>query len=412
MATENKKEKEDMKYQEMMDIPQVTLQEAYEQLKLSLDTSQQRGVHILVGESGLGKTQIVQQIARETGRRLVSINTSQFAMMGAGVPQRANEETGLFKVAVPSFFPDKNEKCIVMFDEINQGLPHAISMFYNMLEDRKMFDYTLPEDTLVVGAMNPSMGAYAVTTVERSPAFRRRIKFMYVIPDFKGWYQHASSEKFHANSHGPAAGKACHPAILSFLKARPKCLYDTKSRDAGKLFMCPATVETVSEDAYNIEHALKSVKNLHGDFAQTRFAASIGNAMATQLCAYIKDSSATIGADDVLKDYPSVQLRVAKLKENGGQEKLSELQQNVAQLLFATSPEVDKAAKHLLAFMKDLPDDLVSAFSNNLRSIAQATNSSEYYRKFLLELGNHTEWEVIQLKIDKNHRAVASALSK
>jgi hypothetical protein len=406
MAKE-KDDNKDIAYWNIMDIPQVTVNEAADHLRLSMSSKQQRGAIILVGESGLGKTQIVKQIARAAERRVATLNLAQFITMGAGVPQRT--EGDHFKIAVPDYFPKEGEKAILFCDEINQGMQHSLAMFYNLIEDRRLFNYKLPDDCLVVGAMNPSGGSYSVSTVERSPAFRRRVKFMYVIPDFKGWYAHASSEEFHADSQGPARGQACHPAILSYFKAHPKALYDTKARDAGKQFMCPAAVETLSEDAYNITSFLKN-RTVFGDFAQTRYAASVGTAMATQLCAYMKDASSSIGADDVLSKYPSIQVKVAKLVEKGEQEKVADLANNVVQLLFATSPDVKLTADNFLAFLKDIPKDLADDMCIKLKTVATSTDSMTYFRKFLVELQGRTEWEVIQLGLDSNHRAVAEAL--
>lgn len=401
------KEEKEIAYHNVLDIPQVTVAEAAEHLRLSMAAKQHRGAIVLVGESGLGKTQIVKQIARAAGRRVATVNLAQFITMGAGVPQRT--DTDQFKIAVPDYFPREGEKAVLFFDEINQGMQHALAMVYNLIEDRRLFNYTLPEDCLVVCAMNPSGGTYAVSTVERSPAFRRRVKFMYVISDFKGWYNHASSEQFHADSLGPAHGQACHPAILAYFKAHPKALYDGKARDAGKQFMCPAAVETLSEDAYNIS-AFGKNKTVFGDFAQTRYAASVGTAMAAQLCAYMKDSASSIGADEVLNKYPTIQSKVQKLVEKGEQEKVSDLAHNVVQLLFATSPDVKNTVDNFLAFLKDIPKDLADAMCINLKVVATTTDSLGYFKKFLVELQGRPQWEAIQLGLDTNHRAVAEAL--
>jgi hypothetical protein len=403
MASEKKA---DVKYTEILDIPQVTISEAEAHLRLSLDSNQHRGAVILVGESGLGKTQIVQQIAESTGRRLAMLNLAQFLTMGAGVPQRT--ETGHFTIAVPDFFPKPGEKAILFCDEVNQGAPHSLAMFYNLIEDRRLYNYVLPDDCLIVGAMNPSGGSYAVSAIERSPAFRRRVKFMYVISDFRGWLGHAASTAFHNGSKGPAKGKACHPNVLAFIRAHPSALYDGRARDAGKQYTCPATVETVSEDCWNMlancAHALDS------DFAHTRFASSIGNAMATQLCEYIRDSSTTIGADEVLTKYKTVQEKVIQLRDNSGQAQLADLSTNVVQLMFATTPDVEKTADNFLAFLRDLPRDQMASVCTSLRTVASNTNSMVYFRQFIIELNGRPDWCAIQQDMDQTHRSIADSL--
>ena len=125
MATE--KEQTELSYPERMDIPQVTLAEAKKQILLSLRSKQRRGCFILVGESGLGKTQIFNQIQKEENYNIHPIHTAHWGLMGSGIPRKA--EGGFFDVAVPSIFPKEGEKAILLFDELNQGLKHAISMF-------------------------------------------------------------------------------------------------------------------------------------------------------------------------------------------------------------------------------------------------------------------------------------------
>ena len=100
MATKNQNE---LSYAERLDIPQVTLAEAKEQILMSIEFKQRRGCFILVWEAGLGKTQIFTQIAREVGYRLQPIHSAQYNLMGACIPRKAEGE--FFDIAVPSMFP-------------------------------------------------------------------------------------------------------------------------------------------------------------------------------------------------------------------------------------------------------------------------------------------------------------------
>ncbi len=404
MATDKKKT--ELSYPERMDIPQVTLAEAKAQILLSLQSKQRRGCIILVGESGLGKTQIFHQIGRELDYNIKPIHTAHWGLMGSGIPRKAEGE--FFDVAVPSIFPKKGEKSILLFDELNRGLKHAIAMFFTMLEDGTMFNYELPEDCLVVGTMNPDTAAYSVTNIENEAAIRRRVKFMYVVPEFSGWLEHAKSEHFHAGSAGPAKDKPCHPSVLAYFTANPKLLYDDKAREQGRQYVCPATVETISEDAYNMNAA---GIELHEDTARVRFSASIGLTATAQLQEHIKDSSVMLGATDILGGYAKrAQRAVAKLIKQSQQEKLADLCENVLSLLFAEKPDVKKTSPNFLTFCKDLPDELCANMLFQMKETAAQANARPYLDALMSELQDYEEWIQIQLELDANHRKMDDGL--
>lgn len=391
------------KYVEKLDIPRATLSEAADQLRMSIKYRQRRGALLLVGEAGLGKTQLVRQVAEDLGYKLQPIHTAHWGLMGSGIPQRA--EGDFFKVAVPDIFPKQGEKTIMFFDELNRGLSHAIQQFFTLMEDGSMLNYKLPDDCIVVGAMNPATAAYMVTAIENEPAIRRRVKFLYVIPDFKGWAAHAASDRFHADTKRP-----CHPEVLAYFKAHPSSIYDHRARDAGRQYTCPATIETISEDAWNISS--EGVHLLHGSFAQTRYAGSIGSAMATQLCAYIQDRSVTIGADDVLYRYEKVAGKIKKAVKKEQHEHMAELCSNVLQLLFSDQPEPSTVVDDLLQFHLDIPYEMAGNIIYSMRGAADQSNSVPYLRRLMNALQDKPAWIEIQKRIDSAHRETDKQLKK
>ncbi len=404
MATDKKETT--LSYPERLDIPQVTLAEARDQILLSLKSKQRRGCIVLVGESGLGKTQIFSQICKDLGYTLKPIHTAHWGLMGSGIPRKAEGE--FFDVAVPSIFPKPGEKSILLFDELNRGLKHAIAMFFTMLEDGSMFNYRLPDDCLVVATMNPDTAAYAVTNIENEAAIRRRVKFLYVISNFQGWNEHAKTTAFHAGCTGPAKDLPCHPDILAYFQANAKLLYDDKAREQGKQYVCPATVETISEDAYNMA---KDGIPLNKEFARVRFAASVGLTAANQLVEYIKDSTIMLGANDILDGYTKrAQKAIAQLTQNGQQEKLGDLCENVLTLLFSETPPVKKTAKNFLKFCTDLPNETAANMLFQMKASAAQANARPYLDSLMGELQDYEEWISIQLELDEVHRGMDGGL--
>lgn len=396
------------KYPELHDIPQVTLQEAKEQIMLSIECNQRRGTIVLVSESGVGKTQVCAQIAQETNRRLMPIHTAQWSLLGAGIPLRTADD--FFKIAVPDIFPKPEEDALILFDELNRGPKHTINMFFTLMEDGRIFNYLMPHNCIIVGTMNPATAQYAVTVLETEAAFRRRIKFMYVVPDVKGFLKHASSPRFHASSFCEnAKDKPCHPNLLSYFKAKPSNIYDVKAKDQNKQYCCPAVIETVSEDLYNMEYKHISI---HDTYALNRIGASLGTTMALEIIAHLKDSAVTLSADDVLNNFPKVKRSVTALIRKNMHEKLVDLSINVVNLMFATTPPVETTAVNFLDFCTELPKEIAHSVLTSLAETARQNKAVPYLNSLMGELQNYDHWADLQIAMDANHLAVEKGIQK
>lgn len=396
-------------YADLYDIPRATIGEIRDQIKLSLKYRQHRGAIVLVSEAGIGKSSIVHQIAREEGYRVCDIRTAHYGLMGAGIPSTKNQKKDFFDIVLPSIFPQPGEKAIVMFDELNQGLQHAIAMFFSLIEDRRMFNYTLPDDTLVVGMMNPAGAKYSVTMIENNAALRRRIKWFYGIFSYSEWLKHAQSEEFHASDMACLGEKrACHPLILDFFTANPRSVYDEIAREANKQYCCPAVTQTLSLDCYNMERA---GMELDSDEAQMRLAGSCGVTLAKRISDYASDPNASINPKDVLTNFKKVKRRVRRLAENK-QDKLAELNHNVVQRLFTLDVPAEKVAPNLLDFFGTLPNSMRQTILSSMNSAAKAAKKMDYNEDLIRVLSSDyaDEWIDITVALDASDREVNKAL--
>lgn len=391
-------------YWDRYGIPRMTLAEALWQIDLSLELKQTRGVWCLISEAGEGKSQGIHQLARKHGRRVVDIRTSQFSMIGAGVPQRA-DETGHFKIAIPNDYPKPGEKCVLIFDEINQGQQHAIALFFKFLEDRGIYDYTLPDDCVIVALMNPSTAGYNVTKIETNSAFNRRLMKAYVYNTFSDWKKHAQTEDFHFTD---GLKKPCHPMVVRLLTASPSMLYTAKDRDGNKQFACPATWQTVSLSLYNLEAAKVE---LSSEKAENRIAASINTVNAKTLCEFIKNNEILIGPEEVLFKYKAkskLRERVQSLqKEAGGT--YTQLVQDVAQYIFREKPEAEIIAPQLVQFWHDMPVEQAQPFYQMLDAACQAhggiqePKNLQYMQALTVANRQYPQWKEINDRINRIH---------
>lgn len=389
-------------YWDKYGIPRVSLAKALAHVERHIKHGMTRGVICLISEAGEGKSQGIRQLARKYGRRIVDIRTSQFSLIGAGVPQRA--EGDFFKIAVPDDMPRPGEKCILLFDEINQGQQHALAMFFKFLEDRGIFNYELPDDCIVIALMNPSTAGYNVSRIETNAAINRRLKKFYTYNTFADWKKHAQTKHFH-DSDPLLKGRPCHPMVVKFLTTSPNLLYAAKDRDANKSFACPATWQTVSADLYLLEMDNISIC---GEEAEEMVSATINTVMARSLIDYIRNNEILISPEEVLAKYkPKSKLRerILEMRDQPGGDYLH-LVEVLADHVFSTRPPPEEIAPRLALFWTDMPTDAANSFYDLCGNAAKRYGEREgvmYMMKLTEELQTQPGWNSINSAIISAH---------
>jgi hypothetical protein len=405
---EQDQEQPDQKYADLYSIPRATIDEIKKQIVLTWKYNQHRGAILVIGDAGIGKSQLCGQLSREHGATICDVRTAHWGLMSAGIPSVKHQERGFFDIVLPSVFPKEGEKAILVFDEINQGLQHAISMFFSLIEDRRMFNYKLPDDCLVLGLMNPNTAAYAVTQIENNMALRRRLKMFYAIPSYEVWKRHAVTTEFHkSDEYALGNARPCHPLLTRFYEQHPTMFYDFKGQRAQKQYACPATIQTVSLDMYLME---KEKIPLTSDFAQIRYAASVGVPHAAQLVTFLKDEDRSIDPRDVLFDFYRVHDEIVDLINSGRQEVLHEAMQGVLMMLFADQPPIDKVAKNFVHFLKTLTPDMAMSIFTQLNTISKENNATDYRQKLMIAMNKFPEWVEIHKRADDGQKRVDAGL--
>ena len=115
-----------------------------ENLKLSL---------MIWGAPGIGKSTIVSEVAKESKREVIDLRLSQLAptdLRGLPVP---DNHKGISRWFPPEFLPTEG-KGILFLDELNMAPPAMQGMAQQLILDRKVGSYSLPDEWLVWSAGN------------------------------------------------------------------------------------------------------------------------------------------------------------------------------------------------------------------------------------------------------------------
>lgn len=147
-------------------------------------------VPILVGHAGVGKTDIVKQIGKETDREVKILVLSQMEPGDLlGMPARDGDHTVWLK---PDWFP-RSDNEILFLDEINRASDITRAAVMQLLLDRKLNDHVLPKGVWVVAAMNPDTEKYELNQII-DQAFIDRfvwIKITNTLDDFREFAQNS-----------------------------------------------------------------------------------------------------------------------------------------------------------------------------------------------------------------------------
>ncbi len=169
------------------------------EVKLALDHAFAPAVRLPVmlwGSPGIGKSEVVAQVAAARGRKVRDIRLALLDPTDLrGIPFY-NPEKNTAEWAVASILPqDPDSTDIIFLDEINAAPPVIQAAAYQLVLDRKLGEYALPEGVDIIAAGNRE-GDKAVTFKMPTPLLNRFIHIDFEVK-FDDWYDWAVQSKVH-----------------------------------------------------------------------------------------------------------------------------------------------------------------------------------------------------------------------
>lgn len=188
-----------------MVTPAIGTKDLYKQLEALLDADIPLFIH---GSPGIGKSYIVNDIAKQNNLEIVDVRLSQLdAVDLRGIPTISNEQT---KWMPPIFLPtNKDSKGILFLDELNSAPLSVQAAIYQLVLDRKIGEYTLPIAWRIVCAGN-KINDKGIVFKLPSPLINRMVHIVLEAKydDFKPW----------------AIKNDIHAFVIGFLGFRPDLL--------------------------------------------------------------------------------------------------------------------------------------------------------------------------------------------
>lgn len=147
---------------------------------------------LLEGTTGVGKSQIVSEFARDRGLGFVVLDLSLLEPPDlVGLPVI---DGGRTRYASPSELPSQG--CgVLMLEELNRAEIPVMQPALQLLSARRLHAYELPEGWTCVAAINPEDGDYQVNRLD--PALRSRFLQLNVCADRDTWLSWATRMNVH-----------------------------------------------------------------------------------------------------------------------------------------------------------------------------------------------------------------------
>jgi len=234
---------------------------------------------MLWGPPGVGKSQMVAQIARRHGIQAIDIRLSQMEPSDLrGIPFRVDD---LVEWAVPAMLPDAarhGPAGILFLDEINAAPPSVSAAAYQLILDRRLGEYQIPANWAIFAAGN-RQGDRGVTYSMPAPLANRMSHFE-VETHLDDWVHWA-----YAND--------IDDRVIGFLRFRPELLFEFDPAHNPIAFPSPRSWEFA-------HRALQKFGDLP-DLLQGALQACVGPAAGIELHAFVRSLDRMPDIDAILE---------------------------------------------------------------------------------------------------------------
>ncbi len=319
-----------------------------------------RVVPCLTGIHGVGKSTAVREYCEDEDIGFIDLRLGQMEVGDLlGLPEITTDHTG-HKITVfarPKWFPTEG-RGILFLDEINRAKRDVIQAVFQLVLDRRLHDYVLPDGWHVVSAMNPNTSDY--TTLDLSDkAFIDRFCHIKITSSYNDFINYGTEKKF-------------NKSILNFINAHPGMLRG-KTEDFSLDYVTP------SDRSWEQVERLTSLydkKEVPEDIYNELVVGIVGLEASTAFLQWKKNAEKPVDGMMVLKSYPQVRQQILEQlsPDNYRADLINITKQGVIDIIMERKDKENLSQQeydNLVAFGNDLTNDL---FVDQIRQLLKKVN--------------------------------------
>lgn len=235
-----------------------------------------------LGAPGVGKSQLVRRIGEKYGYKVIDIRLAQMSEVEIGGLIYPNESRTKTVWLAPEILPNEErdgKKTILLLDEITSCTKRVQVAAYQLILDRKIGQYTLPDGTFVIalGNREDDDGVY----IQLAGPLADRFEIHYLEPNFEDW----------KNDYALKFG--VHPLVVSYLTFKPDALHTQAVSDGNMVFATPRSWVRVSD-------ILKFDSDISKAVIRNKIIGNVGETQGNQFIEFCKKHRSVVTADDFI----------------------------------------------------------------------------------------------------------------
>ena len=236
----------------------------------------------LWGPPGIGKSDIIKQLGEDLEAHVIDIRLSLWEPTDIkGIPYfdaNAGRMNWAPPIELPSEIEAAQHKNIVLFmDEMNSAAPAVQAAAYQLVLNRRVGTYKLPDNVLIVAAGNRE--ADKGVTYRMPAPLANRFVHLEMAVSFDDWFQWATDNRIHKD-------------VAGFLQFSKKDLYDFDPRSSSKAFATPRSWTFVSELLFDEDEDTNTLTDL--------VSGAVGEGLAIKFMAHRKVAGQLPNPEDIL----------------------------------------------------------------------------------------------------------------
>jgi hypothetical protein len=236
----------------------------------------------LWGPPGIGKSEVVAEVAAELKGHVIDLRMAQMEPTDIrGIPF-FNKDINKMDWAAPVDLPDeefaKQYPIVVLFlDEMNSAPPAVQAAGYQLILNRRVGKYFLPDNVVIVAAGNRDSDKGV--TYRMPMPLANRFLHLEMRADFTAWQNWA-------------VDKGIHKDVVGYLSFAKQDMYDFDSKSASRAFATPRSWTFVSD--------LLNEDDVDSDTLFNLVAGAVGEGLAVKFMAHRKISGRMPDPADIL----------------------------------------------------------------------------------------------------------------
>ena len=185
------------------------------------------------GAPGIGKSDIVKQVAEEQKRSVIDIRLPLWEPTDIkGIPYYNSKENNMVWAPPAELPTDPTSTAIIFLDELNSAAPAVQAAAYQLILNRRVGQYHLPEGVAIVAAGNRD--ADKGVTYRMPAPLANRFVHIELRVDYEDWMQWATLNRV-------------HPDVVGYVTFAKQDLYDFDPKGSSRSFATPRSWSFVSQ---------------------------------------------------------------------------------------------------------------------------------------------------------------------